>query len=165
MDAERYLTTVQHDLPAGSYLDPRAGLITFGAWSSQWLDSMGHLKVTTRERYAGLLRRHVLPKWWRRSSSSIRHADVAAWVSGMSDAGHGAGTVGQAYRVLSLVLEVAVRDGPLHRNPAMKIALPRMRRTTPRFLSPDQVVLLVQATGPDGLGIRLLAMAWTSSTT
>lgn len=158
VDAERYLTTVQHDLLAGSYLDPRAGLITFGAWSTQWLDSLGHLKATTRERYAGLLRRHVLPKWGRRPLSSIRHADVAAWVSGMSHAGHGAGTVRQAYRVLSLVLEVAVRDGRLHRNPALKVPLPRMRRTTPRFLSPDQVVQLVQAAGPDGLSIRLLAL-------
>ena len=158
VDAERYLTSVSHDLLAGSYLDPRAGSIMFEAWSSQWVNSLGHLKETTRERYEGLLRRHVLPKWGRRPLSSIRHADVAAWVSGMSDAGHGAGTVRQAYRVLSLVLEVAVRDGRLHRNPALKAALPRMRRTTPRFLSPEEVVQLVRAAGPDGLSIGLLAL-------
>lgn len=64
----------------------------------------------------------------------------------------------QIYRVLSLMLDQAVLDGHLGRNPAQRVKLPRVRRDEPVFLSAEQVGRLVDAAGSDGLSIRVLAL-------
>ena len=50
-------------MQTGVYVDPNRGKITIGDWSARWLDGQAHLKPSTHERYAGILREHVLPQW------------------------------------------------------------------------------------------------------
>ena len=61
------------------------------------------------------------------------------------------------HRVLHMVLNAAVADGRLVRNPAALIKLPRDRRREKRFLSHAQVAALADAAGPDRLVILVLA--------
>jgi integrase len=65
--------------------------------------------------------------------------------------------------VLSLLLDLAVRDGRIPRNPADRVPLPRMVRGEPRFLTRDEVELLADAAGEDGYVIRLLANTASAS--
>ena len=74
------------------------------------------LKLSTRQRYAGLLRMQILPVWERVALSGVTHADVGEWACRMSDAGLAPPTVRQAHRAFSLLLALAVRDGRLPRN-------------------------------------------------
>jgi hypothetical protein len=62
IDAERFLTTVEAAKLTGSYVDPTLARLTVGDWSIRWLEGQAHLKPSTRERYAGILREHVGPK-------------------------------------------------------------------------------------------------------
>ena len=48
---------------------------------------------------------------------AVSHADIQAWVAQQRAAGVGPATVRKHFRVLSLVLELGVRDGRLPRNP------------------------------------------------
>ena len=61
IDAERYLTTIESSKLTGSYIDPAAARLTLGPWAHGWLDGQTHLKPSTRERYAGILRAHIVP--------------------------------------------------------------------------------------------------------
>src|SRR5215472_11251222 len=63
VDAVNYRTTVEGQKLTGSYIDPQLGRVTLGDWSTRWLAGQAHLKPTTRERYAGILREHVAPRW------------------------------------------------------------------------------------------------------
>jgi hypothetical protein len=63
VDAERYLTGIEHSKITGSYMDPGRSKIAVGVWSRQWLESQTHLKPTTRARYEGILSKHVEPRW------------------------------------------------------------------------------------------------------
>src|SRR6188472_1720289 len=56
VDAERFLTTVESAKLTGSYIDPAASRLTVGMWAQRWLEGQTHLKPSTRERYAGILR-------------------------------------------------------------------------------------------------------------
>lgn len=71
VEAERFLVALTAEQHRGNYLDPSAGKVTVAAWSSQWAAGLSHLKLTTLERYLGILRVHILPRWvvvrWRRS--------------------------------------------------------------------------------------------------
>jgi hypothetical protein len=63
IDAERYLTGIESTQLTGTYIDPARARLTIGTWAVGWLDGQAHLKPSTAERYAGILREHVLPRW------------------------------------------------------------------------------------------------------
>lgn len=156
-DAEQYLTGVEHSVLVGAYVDPSRSLVTVGAWAAQWLAGQVQLKASTRYRYESLLRCQVLPTWERVPLAKVSHADVTAWVSRLSASGLSPATVRQAYRVLSLVLALAVRDDRLSRNPADGAPLPRVVTAPRRFLTHEQVSALAAATGQHALAVRVLA--------
>ena len=41
-----------------------------------WLDDQTHLKPSTRERYAGILREYIQPKWGKVRLSDVSHDDA-----------------------------------------------------------------------------------------
>src|SRR5215813_10750596 len=98
------------------YVDPRRAAVTVGEFAKKWKAAQAHLKPSTRERYAGLLREHVEPRWGRVPLSDVAHSDVQAWVSDLAEKRSASAAI-KAHRVLSLVLSLAVRDGRLARNP------------------------------------------------
>jgi hypothetical protein len=110
VDAERYLTAIESSKLIGTYIDPSLSKLTIGIWSQRWLEGQSHLKPSTRERYAGILREHIDPKWEHVKLADVSHADVQRWVSSLTDR-LSAATVRKIHRVLSLVLDLAVKDG------------------------------------------------------
>ena len=56
VDAERFLVALTAEQHRGNYLDPSAGKVAVAAWSTQWSSGLSHLKLTTLERYLGILR-------------------------------------------------------------------------------------------------------------
>ena len=81
---------------------------------------------------------------------SVAHSDVATWLAELSAPGLRPGTVRQVHRVLSLILDAAVLDGRIGRNPALGVRLPRQVRSEPRFLTAVEVARLAAAAGPSG---------------
>ena len=59
----------------------------------------------------------------------------------------GPSTVAYAYRVLSLMLDLALRDGRIARNPAVGVKLPRKAAADKRYLTHRQVTALAEAAG------------------
>lgn len=139
VDAQRWLDLVTTAVLTGAYVDPGKSKIRIGEWSQQWLAGQGHLKPSTYERYAGIVRSHVLPQWSDVALSDVSHADVRAWVSTLTS------TARRAHRVLSLILSLAVRDGRLVKNPADGVGLPREVPRDRRYLTHEQVRELAEA--------------------
>lgn len=146
VDAERFLAGVENSKVIGTYVDPMLARVTVGAWAQRWLDGQEHLKPTTRSRYEGIVRRHIHPTWDRITLANVAHGDVQAWVSDLSKR-HSPATVHKIHRVLSLVLDMAVKDGRLARNVARGVHLPRAHKNEHRYLTHDQVEDLAYATG------------------
>jgi integrase len=65
--------------------------------------------------------------------------------------------VHKAHRVLSLVLDLAVRDGRLPRNPAAGVRLPRPAIARKQFLTAAEVAALADASGRDRVLVYVLA--------
>lgn len=132
----------------GAYIDPQLGRVTVGEWSMRWLAGQAHLKPTTRERYAGILREHITPRWAAVKLTDVSHADVQGWLTELSERRQAA-TVRKVHRVLSRILALAVKDGRLARNPAGGVNLPRVVEGERRYLAHEQVVALADACGPE----------------
>ena len=146
IDAQRWLDGVTTTITTGTYIDPMKGQITIGDWSAQWLRAQGHLKPSTRERYAGIVRTHIDPVWSSVTLADVTHAGVQSWVSDLAT-GRSASTARKAHRVLSLLLSLAVRDGRLARNPAFDVRLPRETPVDRDYLTHQQVYALADACG------------------
>jgi integrase len=157
IDAQRWLDQMRADMHRGYYIDPAAGKVRVNDVAASWALGLGHLKESTAARYRGLLRRHVLPRFGTWPIAKIGHSDVRDWVHELSSTGLAPGTVRQAHRVLSLILDEAVQDGRLARNPARGVQLPRASRLEPRFLTAEEVARLIEAAGSEGLTIAVLA--------
>ncbi|HEX5494541.1 MAG TPA: tyrosine-type recombinase/integrase, partial [Mycobacteriales bacterium] len=146
IDAERFLAGVESSKATGSYVDPVLAQVTVGDWADRWLAGQAHLKPTTHERYAGILRKHIHPKWGRVRLGNVSHSDVQVWVTGLTKQ-HSAATVQKIHRVLSLVLDMAVKDGRLARNVATGVNLPRVGKHEHLYLTHEQVEDLAHACG------------------
>jgi hypothetical protein len=129
VDAQRFQAQVETSKITGNYVDPARGKIATGPMADKWLETQGHLKPSTYARYAGIVEKWIKPRWGT-------HEDVAAWISSirLSPA-----SVAYIHRVLSLILELAVRSGRISRNPAHGVRLPKDTKTEKRFLTAEEV--------------------------
>ena len=146
VDAERFLAGVEASKSAGGFVDPALARLTVEDWAAQWMDGQTHLKPTTWARYAGIVNKHIGPTWGHLRLADVSHADVQSWVTRLT-ASHSPATVRKIHRVLSLILDMAVRDGRLARNVSAKVNLPRAGRHEHRYLTHTQVDELAQACG------------------
>lgn len=159
VDATNYLTGVESTKLTGSYIDPTRARLTVGDWAQRWIDSQADLKPSTKERYAGILRAHVIPRWEHIRLADVSHADVQTWVTELSQSAAPA-TVRKIHRVLSLILAFAVKDGRLVRNVAEGVSLPRVVSGDRRYLDHAQVAALADKCG-DEYRLVVLFLAYT----
>src|SRR3954447_25987350 len=118
VDAERFMTQLEYARLNGAYVDPAAGKITIGEWAARWMHAQVQLKPKTRSSYESLLRCWLLPRWGNVAINKVTFGAVAAWVGDMQIGGLSASRTRQAYHVLTGMLDDAVKDGRLVRNPA-----------------------------------------------
>jgi integrase len=147
LDAQRWVDSQETAKTRGEWVDPALSRVTVGSWAAEWLAGQVQLKPSTRARYAGVLRVQVLPTWERVPLKAVTHTDVCRWIAQLLADGLSPRSVHKAHRVLSLVLDLAVRDGRLTRNPAAGVRLPRAVIARKRFLTAAEVAALADASG------------------
>jgi integrase len=157
VEAQRWLDQLQAELHQGRYIDPSGGKALVSTYAGRWLGSLSQLKPSTLRRYRGIVQTHIIPAWGSRPLGKIAPGDVNAWIAALVADGLRPGSVRQTHRVLSLILDMAVADGRIGRNPAQGARLPRQVRTEPMYLSAEQVSALAEAAGPHELTILTLA--------
>jgi integrase len=143
VDAQRFKRQVETSIKdTDSYIDPNRGKIRCGGFADIWLETQGHLKPSTLARYRGIVEKWIKPMWGSTPLNKISHADVAKWVSSIRLA---PASVHYIHRVLYLILELAVRDGRISRNPAHGVRLPKTSQADKRFLTAAEVYRLADA--------------------
>ena len=123
-------------------------------WSERWISSKINLTPKTGERYRGIIRAHIEPRWKNVPLSRVTHAELQRWIAGIDAA---PGMVKKIHRVMSMLLAYAVADDRLGKNPAEKISLPRVRHAERRYLTHEQVHNLADACGER---YRLVVLSW-----
>lgn len=134
-DARAFLATVEADLLRRTYRAPRRVSETLSTYGARWVEMRPGLKDSTRHQYAIDFRRHVEPYLGPMLLDQIEPDRVRAWHAalsadlraklggppedGRSRAGsrNGSATVARSYRLLRAILQTAVDDELLLRNP------------------------------------------------
>jgi integrase len=117
-DADRFAATVEADMLRGGWIDPAAAKTTFGTYADQWIDTRPGLRVRTVELYRSLLNRHLLPAFGEMELGKITPAVVRSSYVDLERAEVGASTRSKSYRLLRAILNTAVEDDLIVKNPA-----------------------------------------------
>jgi integrase len=99
-------------------MNPDAGKVTLREYATRWLDQRADLRPRTVELYEGELRLHILPPLGDIELAKLTFAKVRGWNAAMLKAGKpGKSTVAKCYRLLHAIMNTAVADELIVRNP------------------------------------------------
>lgn len=136
--------------------------VTVAAYVEHWIATSlaaSDRKESTKELYSGLARTHLKPApLGEVTLDRLRASDVEAFVHAKRQEGKAPSTVRQVYTVLRAVLDTAVRDELLARNPATSIKRPSVERQEARYLDAHEVRLLVEGCAQHRLRALFLLM-------
>ena len=158
-DAELWLAEIESTQAKGEFLDPQAGRVTVESVGESWLEAKrASMKPSSFAPIETAWRLRVRPRWGRSSVADLRFTDIRRWVGQLSTE-RGATVTIRTYGVLASLLDDAVQDGRLARNPARagRVGLPRKSRGEHQYLSHAQVHDLADAAGDRRTIILLLA--------
>jgi integrase len=145
-DAERWITTQESGKLTGGWVDPALGRMSFAEWVTRWEASTVDLRPTTRELNLGIAKNYLLPRFGGFPLAEIRPTDVRSMVAEELAAAKLSGSAVRRHAiVLGTILEAAVQDGRIARNPVRGVKLPPEASRRMRFLEPEEVAALVAA--------------------
>jgi len=134
-DAEDFVSTIESDIMRGEYVDPLAGKVRLEDWAPKWLATIT-VKPKTKDSYEGSLRSRVLPAFGKRQLAGIRRSDIQAWIAGMNVEGLSPSRIHQCIIVLRMVLDAAVNDRLIARNPAERVKRPKIPHKEAAYFDP-----------------------------
>jgi integrase len=164
--AQRALRDALNATEDGTLTDP--GKLTVGAWLQRWLDEVRHtVAPKTAERYAEIVRLHLLPALGALSLAKLQPVHVQSYfsqalASGRRDGGGGlsAQTVLHHARVLGAAMRRARALRLIATNPVEDTSRPKVERPEIEVLTPDETAALLSAArGARMFPIIFLALA------
>lgn len=145
LEAEQFLTGVEHSKLTGAYVDPALGRITLARFVDEdYRRTMLGLEPSTRATNESYLRSHVLPVFGNRPLATIDYAGCQAWVNEMATR-KAAATVVKAAQIMGKVMKTAVRARRISHNPMAEVTLPAIEESEDVYLTPAQVETLADA--------------------
>ncbi|MGW2329250.1 tyrosine-type recombinase/integrase [Streptomyces sp. NPDC001700] len=145
-EADDWLAEQQTEVRKGDWQDPDAGAVNFGEYAVQWVDERD-LSATTDELYRRLLRLHILPTFRAWDLDEITPPRVRTWRAERLKA-TGETTVAKSYRLVKAILETAVEDELIRRNPCRIRGAGKESAPERPIATVDQVDDLADAIGP-----------------
>jgi integrase len=165
-DARAFLATVKADILRRTYRAPRKVTETLAEYGARWVETRPGIKDSTRHQYEIDFRRHIEPYLGDRLLDRIEPEAVRRWNSTLTkelrqELAHtgrdGAATVARAYRMLRSILQTAVDDELLVRNPCKIVGAGEPRSAERPVLSVDEIATLADEVPPHYRAFVVLA--------
>lgn len=146
VDAQRWLDEVTTSVITGTYVHPRAGLVTFDTWFQGWASSQEWAPMTHVQ--ADLVRRSV--PFGNVPLAQLRLSHLQSWVKEMTTTGYAPSTVHTRVQTVRACLAAAVRDRRIAGDPSVGLKLPRRGAAarTMEVATVEQVASLLDASEP-----------------
>lgn len=146
-DARKHLAKAEADIERGDWFDPKSGTTTVGEWADTWLAGKRNLRYRTRLGYEGAVRNHIKPHLGRTQLSRLTPERVERWVADLEAGGATVSVTERAFKVLGLMMKVAVQRRYVRFNPCEPVEAPKHTVRKMLFLTPDQVGLVATEMG------------------
>lgn len=159
--ADKWLAAVESDIARGQWVDPRSRQLVLSDYAASWLPARADLKIRTMELYRWLLAQYVLPQLGHLTLDAVTPTVVRAWHASLSQ-DYPPTPTRQAYALLRAMLNTAVADELLTRNPCTVRGAGVARSTERSVATVAQVQAFADAVPPRYRMCILLA-AWSGA--
>jgi integrase len=132
--------------------------VPFIEYAKSWVAERPNLRPKTLQLYNGLVRLHMTPALGSLTIQEITEPRVRRWRKGLLDAGVGEVTTAKAYRLLKAIMNTAVDDGMIRRNPCRIKGAGQEKSPERPVLTIRQVFALADAIDPRYRALILLAV-------
>ncbi|MFG3262327.1 tyrosine-type recombinase/integrase [Streptomyces bobili] len=144
-DADDWLAEKQTEIRRGDWRDPEAGAVSFRAYADKWVEER-ELAALTRDLYRYLLDKH-LTAFADSDLDEITAPRVREWRAERLRATGAKTITAKAYRLLKAVMETAVDDELIQRNPCRIKGAGKEKAAERRIATVAQVDALAEAVG------------------
>lgn len=131
----------------GTYTNPTSGKITVSQLSAQYFDTK---KITVKPSYfediSAAYHNWVDPEFGHMQVAKITHSQVQAWANSIAEQ-RSASVVRRAKDILSGILDIAVKDNIIAKNPADDTIMPRKKQSPHRYLTINELYKLADNAG------------------
>jgi integrase len=158
-DAAAWLTLRESEMLRGEWIDPELGRITLATFGSRWIEEH-KLSERTRELYEMLLRLHISPFLGGRQLARISPDTVRTWRNQLLNDGRSADAAAKSYRLLRAIMNTALDDGRIRRNPCRIKGADKAHTPERPVATIAQVYTLAELIG-DRFRVFILAAAFT----
>lgn len=143
-DGQRWLDEVTASVVTGTYVDPKTARTTVEQWCATWLEGYATRRASTL-RQAGVHVRRIVEAFGPMQLQAVRPSHVRSWTAGLKAAGMSDSYVYALHSRLSQIMEDAVHDGVVARNPCSRRTSPGAGKQRPYVATADQVWALHDA--------------------
>lgn len=121
---------------------------SFESFVLTWLATVGivKLKASGFKEYESICRRHLVPAFGDVPVEGVTASRIQEFVARQVESGLSPRSVTNEVQVLRRILDHAVTCGLVSENPVSKVTLPRQERVEMRFLTPEQLHQMIEAT-------------------
>jgi integrase len=158
IDAERHLTDQEGRKARNTWTDPDLGREVLASFWERWrtrAEAAGRPSQRTLIAYDELWRLYLGPALGTRTLASITRGDVEELVGHVGQRSPWRAT--DVLKVLRMLLNRAMAEDRIGRNPAARVAAPRIAQGEPWVLSPEEVERLADEAGERWRAFVLLA--------
>jgi integrase len=148
--ANKWIARAELASEDGRPIDAESARATFKEFVGDWKKSKLDISGKTLGTYNSQLKLYLIPSFGERKLTSITTADIKKWVASLVDDGIGPTTIRQCYRLLHQILQSALEDELLGRNPAVGIKLPKIASKPKEGLTAKELYALADECGPHG---------------
>ena len=156
-EAQNWLTLKEAEILDDDWTDPDAAEILLPAYAATWIAERAGLRSKTVKLYASLLRCHIAPHLATVTVGELTLARVRRWRKKLLDSGVSPITTAKAYRLLRAVMNTALDDELIKRNPCRIKGADKEESPERPVLTVVQVYALADAVGPAYRALILLA--------
>ncbi|MEV6489393.1 tyrosine-type recombinase/integrase [Actinoplanes sp. NPDC051633] len=160
-DAERWLAGVESDMNRGTWRNPDVGRVLLDNYLTEWIDHRSGLRPRTVDLYRWLHRKYLAPSLGAKILSDLTPGLIRSWRADLLADGVSTTMTAKAYRLLRAVLNTAVDDELIRRNPCRIVGAGIERFAERPTATVDQVFQLAD-TVPHRVRALILLAAFTS---
>ncbi len=158
-ESDDFLAITESELLRGEWLDPNEGARPVRRWADDWFASLRKQRPRTLATYRYCIDRHIVPALGDVPIARLSPERVDAWLTAMqANPKFGDATVNRAYKVLNLMMKVAVQRRYVRFNPCEPVEAPADPRRDQVILNPSQVADLAEAVEPYGPQYRAMVL-------